>query len=187
MADELNGNIQVIQINYGSMERIEEELNLSSEDTHRQNESRTHNQFDVPRPCYYLLRFLGIWQPKDCCFIWKLYLYFTWLILFGSITFIFSLTWIHSHTFPLYEVLNSIGTVVDFCCPFLFFKYYFWTGNYERLMGHVYENIDAEGTKKLRLYRYVYTVISLLVWSLMVAFFTQHWLPFPEASNEAVL
>lgn len=129
-------------------------------------------------PCYYSLRLLGVWQPRDALKILKFYNTVSWLFFFGYSGSIFALSYIHKASFGIYEVLNSIGTIVDFCFPFLFLKYYFHFGNFEQLMNHIIEQNGTEGAKKIKKYRWIYTILSSFIWLLMVVFFTFHWIPF---------
>lgn len=42
------------------------------------------NQFKMPRPCYYMLRFLGVWQPRNCHWIFDVYSMLSYFILVAS-------------------------------------------------------------------------------------------------------
>ena len=42
------------------------------------------DQFNMPRPCYYALRFLGAWQPRNCHWLFDLYSIFSYVMLLIS-------------------------------------------------------------------------------------------------------
>ena len=132
---------------------------------------------DAPRPCYYMLRLLGMWQPKNSGFFMRTYNYFTWVLWLVFVVAIFMLSYIHDK-FSAGEVLNSIGSILDFCCPLLFLRYYFYYGNFEQLLSHVYPQSNEERWKETKTFRYVYSCISLTMWVAMTIFFVFHWLPF---------
>ena len=42
------------------------------------------DQLKMPRPCFYMLRVLGVWQPKNSLWPFHFYSALTYLILLGS-------------------------------------------------------------------------------------------------------
>ncbi|XP_047130445.1 uncharacterized protein LOC124810153 isoform X1 [Hydra vulgaris] len=134
-----------------------------------------YTQRDAPRPCYYFFRLLGMWQPKNAFIIFKVYNWIMFTLVFINAFFIFMLSYLHSSSFKFAEVFNSIGSILDFCCPFLFVKYYFRYGNFERIIKHIYEQSTEEDLKKLRKMRYIYTFLSFIMWATMSLYFIKHW------------
>ena len=133
---------------------------------------------EVPRPCFYILRLLGVWQPPDTNIILRLYTKLIWLVWVAIIVLIFLQMYLHNDKFSVALTLNNFGTVVDFCCPLIFLRYYFAYGNFERMVSHVYEISDSTEHQRLRKFRYTYTCISLFMWICAFVFFTNHWIPF---------
>ena len=134
-----------------------------------------YTQRDAPRPCYHLLRFLGMWQPKNSLLVFKVYNWFMAALLFVNACLIFMLSYIHSSDFKFAEVFNSIGSILAFCCPFLFVRYYFHYGNFERIIKHIYNQSTLEDLKKLHKIRYIYTALSCVMWVTMSTYFVKHW------------
>jgi len=135
---------------------------------------------NVPRPCFYMLRLLGVWQPPGANIVLRIYTKLIWLVWALIIGAILIQMYLHDHKFTVGLTLNNIGTVVDFCCPLIFLRYYFAKGNFERLVSHVYEINDMEGHRNVRNARFLYTGISLFMWCCSTTFFTYHWIPFWE-------
>ena len=134
---------------------------------------------EVPRPCFYMLRLLGVWQPAGCNILFRLYTKLIWLVWLSIIVLIFlQMYLLHNDKFNVALTLNNFGTVVDFCCPLIFLRYYFAYGNFEKMVSHVYEISDFTGHRRMRKFRYAYTSISLFMWFCSVTFFTNHWIPF---------
>ena len=125
-----------------------------------------------------MLRLLGVWQPAGCNILFRLYTKLIWLVWLSIIVLILLQTYLHNRKVTLPIILNNIGTVANFCSPFIFLRYYFAYGNFERMLSHLYEVSDIIGYRRMRKFRYVYTFISLFMWFCSVAFFTNHWIPF---------
>ena len=133
---------------------------------------------EVPRPCFYMLRMLGVWQPPNANVFFHLYTKLIWLVWLSIIVLIFLQNYLHNKKITIAIILNDIGTVANFCCPFVFLRYYFAFGNYERMVSHVYEISSSTEHQRLRKFRYIYTCISLFMWICAFVFFTNHWIPF---------
>ena len=133
---------------------------------------------EVPRPCFYMLRMLGVWQPPNANLFLLLYTKLIWLVWLSIIVLIFLQNYLHNKKITIAIILNDIGTVANFCCPFVFLRYYFAFGNYERMVSHVYEISNSTEHQRLRKFRYIYTCISLFMWICAFVFFTNHWIPF---------
>ena len=67
---------------------------------HNTDQFTLRDQFKMPRPCYYTLRFLGAWQPRNCHWLCDLYSMFSYVILLVSMFAILgrylSLYWKHA-------------------------------------------------------------------------------------------
>ena len=152
----------------------------------RSTEQRSTNNFEVPRPCYYFLRILGIWQPPDSYLLWKLYNYFSFVLWFASLTVTVALSYIGGGTFKLGMMVNSLGTIMNLGCPFLFCRYFFRYGNFDEFLTHMIQSNETS-IKQIKNKSAVYTLISLLLWILGSAFFYVHWLPFFERTYHYVI
>ena len=79
------------------MEDEEDSMELEStieivsvlEDSHnprdRTDQFSFMDQLKMPRPCYYSLRILGVWQPKHCNVVFDVYSAFTYIIFLASV------------------------------------------------------------------------------------------------------
>eukprot|EP00794_Sanderia_malayensis_P011031 gene11031-12195_t len=143
------------------------------------------NQTVLPRPSYYFLRILGAWQPKNCHPIFHVYSVISFGILILSMLSILGLECVHRQGFltpggqqwKLGSILNSVFTLLNLTCPFIFIKYYFRHGSYDQLLVSVFQS-SFEHRGRVRFLSRVYSCISLILWLLGVAFFYAHWLPF---------
>ena len=137
------------------------------------------------RPCYYMLRGLGIWQPDDCSVFFKVYNCFGYLILIAVLIAIMALSYVHNRSFECTELLNNIMTVITVSCPFIFTKYYFYFGNYEALVRNITQLPGVSAlARKLSI---AYSCFSMVLWCLSVVFFYVHWRPFFNSFFEHAL
>ena len=142
------------------------------------------DQSTLPRPCYYMLRVLGAWQPKKRAWMCRPYTVFAYLILFMSIALILALDYVHwdrpgkKMQWHWREIVNSCCTIFNLACPFIFIKYYFNFGNYDNIIRSVLEGSNQANTNKILCLSRIYTLISVLLWVLSAAFFYVHWVPF---------
>lgn len=132
---------------------------------------------DVPRPCYYMFRVLGTWQPRNCLWILRLYNHASYVIWLASLAAVVAFGYLHVHTFRWEEFLNTCGSCLDLGCPFIFTKYYFSRGVFDALLVHVMK-FSASASKSITKLSKIYTALSTFLWVICFAFFYAHWSPF---------
>ena len=138
---------------------------------------------EVIRPCFYLLQILGMWKPQNgkFGFIWRVYRSFVYILWLGSLAAIMCLDFVHygfdKQKIHVRELINSVCTCLNFLCPFVFTLYYFKHGRYAELVFSV-QNVSQEWKEKLKRISQWYTLASINLWGLCVAFLVFHWLPF---------
>eukprot|EP00795_Rhopilema_esculentum_P016399 gene16399-7804_t len=138
------------------------------------------DQLKMPRPCFYMLRVLGVWQPKNCLWPFHFYSALTYLILLGSMLSILGFEYVlhgKSEKWRVGSIANSCFTLMNLTLPFAFIKYYFRFGSYDALISSVMQS-SFEHRVKIRFLSRMYSAFSLGMWILAAVFFYIHWLPF---------
>lgn len=130
---------------------------------------------DISRPCYYILRLIGLWQPANACCFFRFYHYAAWLFWLGAIIANIMLSY-RGNRFQWGIFVNSLTTSLNLGCPFLFCRFYFYYGNYDQLVLYI-TNIRRTTCDKVKLYSRICTWISILLWILGGLFFYFHWIP----------
>ena len=137
--------------------------------------------YELPRPCYYLQRLFGLWHPLRSPKILLFHKIFAGLLMASSCLCVLYLDKIRNNRWisirPL-EITNSCCTIIDFICPFAFTVYYFKKGQYDNFISKLVEN--QEDRHWLKFYSKVYSALSVLLWIsiLCFLFFFYHWKPF---------
>ena len=138
---------------------------------------------DISRPCYYILRLLGLWVPANASCFCKFYHYFVVPIVWvGTIVANIMLCFKDSK-FHWRMFLNSLTTSATLVFPFWFCWVHLRDGKYDQLVLYL-TNYKKATSDKVRSYSKRYTWISIALWILGGAFFYAHWIPlFPESNR----
>ena len=176
---------------YGSLHEVVQEecnndhvahLQVFHNEKSKLNYSKLIDQ-DISRPCYHILRLLGLWVPANASCFSKFYHYFVVLILWiGTIIANIMLCY-RDNKFHWRMFLNSLTTSATLVVPFWFCWIHLRNGKYDRLILYL-TNIRKVTRDKVRYYSKIYTYISIALWFLGGAFFYVHWIPlFPESKR----
>ena len=130
---------------------------------------------NISRPCYYILRLIGLWQPANACYLFQFYHCAAWLLWLGTIIANIMLSY-RGNGFRWGIFVNSLTSSLNVGCPFVFCRLYFYYGNYDQLILYI-TNIGRSTCDKVKLYSRIYTCISILLWILGGLFFYFHWIP----------
>ncbi|XP_065652828.1 uncharacterized protein LOC136079886 [Hydra vulgaris] len=140
----------------------------------QQNHTRlTVDRNDNSIPFYYMLVTLGIWRPKHSHMVFKLYFYFSYVILAVVLILLVLLSITKGH-FNTGMFVNGISTMINLCSSFFFCRWYFNTGHYDELLKHFHSSFPM----KYKFLCQCYSCFTFILWVLIFPFYFIHWISF---------
>ena len=132
--------------------------------------------YELPRPSYYTLQLLGMWQPSNVNIFKGIY-----QNVLLTVIWIFCLAAVFGRCFLIDfsefrggRLLNAISQMLSLCAPFILAKIYFQNGHYRQEISRLATK-DRETFKSIEKLSKMYSAISLILWSLSFVFFYFHY------------
>ena len=169
--------------NYGSLHNVAQDecsdgytahLHLRHKRQSKLNKS-TLTDREISRPCYYILRLIGLWQPSNSSCFFEFYHYTAWVLWLAMIIATIMLSY-RRNKFHWKTFLNSVSGCIILLSPFCFLRYYFYYGQYNQLVSCMAGIRRTTGDEVKQLSR-IYTCVSVLLWISGGLFLYFHWIP----------
>ena len=156
-------------------------INFSNNQIQQQEENDNEDELllpdnEIPRPSYYTLQILGLWQPKNSNMVLNIYHHVLVPVLWiFCVVGIFGRCFLDYQKFRWGRLLNATASVLALCAPYLLAHIYFQFGSYNRVLSHLLMSEDRGMFYAIKKLSRMYSLVSIVLWGLSLVFYICHF------------
>ena len=148
----------------------------SIEEDHEEDTIELLPDFELPRPSYYMLQLLGLWQPQNSNLLKNIY-----HNVIVPVLWLFCVVGIYGRSFLGYKdhhwgrLLNSTASASALCAPYILAHIYFRFGSYNEIVSQFLISKNRKMFYAIRKLSRMYSLISIILWGLAFSFYFFHF------------